>query len=322
MSNRLKPLSFSGLNTYSLHDRPSKMGLEDCGVPHKVGSTFGEFLASLPKQLAAKDFGQFVERVAAAVTGGRTILFGIGAHVIKVGLNPLLIDMMEAGYITALAMNGACIVHDVELALAGKTSEDVDAVLGDGSFGAARETGQFVNDALRGRTKDKGFGEILGQNILQTAPYSDFSLLANAYRLHLPVTVHVAIGTDIVHLHPSTQGAAIGEASYYDFQLFCRLVSNLEGGAYVNIGSAVLLPEVFLKALTLVRNLGHKVSRFTTANFDFIRQYRALTNVVCRPVAEGGRGFHFTGHHEIMIPLLAAALKEKMSDLKRQSASK
>jgi len=310
MNKRPEPLSFEGLNTYSLFDRPSKVGLTDFGVPHTVGSSFADFLERLPNQLAASDLKQFVQLFANSIAGGKTVLFGIGAHVIKVGLNPVLIDLMESGLVSGLAVNGACIVHDVELALAGKTSEDVDAVLGDGSFGAARETGQFVNEALRNRGPEQGFGEVLGQRLLESAPHAGSSLLATARRLGIPLTVHVAIGTDIVHIHPSTSGAAIGEASYFDFRLLCRLVSNLEGGVYVNIGSAVLLPEVFLKSLTVVRNLGYRVSRFTTANFDFIRQYRALTNVVCRPTAEGGRGFHFTGHHEIMIPLFAAAVKE------------
>jgi len=308
------PLSFNDLQTYSLHERPSKVGLEQNARPFQVGGSFSHFLSCLPKHLASDDLSQFVDRFAHASKNGRPLLFGIGAHVIKVGLNPILIDLMENGLMTGLAMNGACIVHDVELALAGKTSEDVDAVLGNGSFGAAQETGEFINKALLNRKSDKGFGELLGDLLLESkAPYADSSLLASARRLSVPVTVHVAIGTDIVHIHPTADGAAIGAASHYDFRLFCRLVSTLEGGVYVNIGSAVLLPEVFLKALTVVRNLGYTVCRFTTANFDFIKQYRSLTNVVCRPTAEGGKGFHFTGHHELMIPLLAAALKERLA---------
>jgi hypothetical protein len=308
------PLSFNDLQTYSLHERPSKVGIEQNARPFQVGGSFSHFLSCLPKHLASDDLSQFVDRFADASKNGRPLLFGIGAHVIKVGLNPILIDLMESGLMTGLAMNGACIVHDVELALAGKTSEDVDAVLGSGSFGAAKETGEFINKALLNRKSDQGFGELLGDLLLESkAPYAANSLLASARRLSIPVTVHVAIGTDIVHIHPTADGAAIGAASYYDFQLFCRLVSTLEGGVYINVGSAVLLPEVFLKALTVARNLGYTVCRFTTANFDFIRQYRSLTNVVCRPTAEGGKGFHFTGHHELMIPLLAAALKERIA---------
>lgn len=314
MSPKTTPLSFSGLETYSLFERPSKVGLQDNAVPFAPGSPFADFLQSLPKQLAAKDFIEFVDRCADVVSQKKSLLVGIGAHVIKVGLNPLLIDLMERGIITGLAVNGACVVHDTEMALAGKTSEDVDAVLGAGKFGMAKETGEVVNQVLNQRKADVGFGEALGDFLLENkAPHADCSLFATARRCGIPVTVHVAIGTDIVHVHPSANGAAIGAGTYYDFQVFCRLVSALEGGAYINIGSAVLLPEVFLKALTVVRNLGHTVSRFTTANFDFLRQYRALTNVVCRPVAGAGKGYHFTGHHELMIPLLAAALKESLT---------
>ncbi len=314
MSEKTTPLSFAGLETYSLYDRPSKVGLEHNAAPFEPGSSFAAFLESLPKQLAASDFIEFIDRCAEIVSQKKSLLVGIGAHVIKVGLNPLLIDLMERGILSGLAVNGACVVHDTEMALAGKTSEDVDSVLGTGRFGMAKETGEVVNQVLNQRRADMGFGEALGQYLLEiNAPHADCSLFASARRCGIPVTVHVAIGTDIVHVHPSANGAAIGAATYYDFQLFCRLVSMLEGGAYVNIGSAVLLPEVFLKALTVVRNLGHTVSRFTTANFDFLRQYRALTNVVCRPVAGTGKGYHFTGHHELMIPLFAAALKESIT---------
>ncbi len=308
------PLSFDGLETYSLFDRPSKVGVEHNAVPLATGSSFSAFLQTLPKQLAAQDLMEFVGRCAEVVRQKKLLLMGIGAHVIKVGLNPLLIDLMEQGVLSGLAVNGACVVHDTEMALAGKTSEDVDAVLGAGKFGMAKETGEVVNHVLNHRSGEVGFGEALGEYLLANkAPYADCSLFASARRCGIPVTVHVAIGTDIVHIHPSADGAAIGAATYYDFQLFCRLVSALEGGAYINVGSAVLLPEVFLKALTVVRNLGHTVSRFTTANFDFLRQYRALTNVVCRPVAGAGKGYHFTGHHELMVPLFAAALKEKLA---------
>lgn len=317
MRKKTTPLSFAGLETYSLFDRPSKVGLEHNAAPLEPGASFMAFLQALPKQLAALDLIEFVDRCARAVQQKKTMLVGIGAHVIKVGLNPLLIDLMERGIISGLAVNGACVVHDTEMALAGKTSEDVDAVLGTGRFGMARETGEAVNHVLNARREDVGFGEGLGDYLLENnAPHADCSLLASARRLGIPVTVHVAIGTDIVHIHPSANGAAIGAATFYDFQLFCRLVSGLEGGVYVNIGSAVLLPEVFLKALTVVRNLGHTVSCFTTANFDFLRQYRALTNVVCRPVAGAGKGYHFTGHHELMIPLFAAALKERLHSMR------
>ncbi|MEJ2689749.1 MAG: hypothetical protein P8130_07325, partial [Deltaproteobacteria bacterium] len=265
MSEKTTPLSFAGLETYSLFDRPSKVGLEHNAAPWEVGSSFAAFLQTLPKQLAAHDFVEFVDRCAGVVSQNKSFLVGIGAHVIKVGLSPLLIDLMDRGIISGLAVNGACVVHDTEMALAGKTSEDVDAVLGAGKFGMAKETGEIVNEVFNNRKSDVGFGEALGQYLLENnAPHANCSLFASARRCGIPITVHVAIGTDIVHVHPSANGAAIGAATYYDFQIFCRLVSALEGGVYVNIGSAVLLPEVFLKALTVVRNLGHTVSHFTT----------------------------------------------------------
>ncbi|HSH13488.1 MAG TPA: hypothetical protein VLA15_07055, partial [Desulfurivibrionaceae bacterium] len=226
-----------------------------------------------------------------------------------------LIDLMERKIITGLALNGAGIVHDTEIAMVGRTSEDVDQVLGLGEFGAARETGEEINSAInQGAKNNQGLGEALGDYLLaRDFPHNNVSLLASARRLGVPVTVHVAIGTDIVHLHPNADGAAIGQTSHLDFRLFCSEVAQLEGGAYLNLGSAVLLPEVFLKALTVARNLGHRVTQFTTANFDFIRHYRTMTNVVNRPVAGGGRGFNIIGHHEIMIPLLVAALVERLA---------
>ena len=306
----IEPLDFDDLTTYSLFERPSKVTVADFAKPPRPGMRVAEWLAALPRQLAGADFPELVARLAAAKKAGRSILVGMGAHVIKVGLNPVLIDLMERGYISALALNGAGIIHDTELALAGKTSEDVGAVLGSGAFGAARETGEFLNAAIAGAARQgKGLGQGVGEALLSAdCPHNGLSLLATAARLDIPVTVHVAVGTDIIHIHPTASGAAIGETSHHDFRLFCRLVSGLEGGAYLNIGSAVLLPEVFLKALTVVRNLGFEAKNFTTANFDFIRQYRPSTNVVQRPTLEGGKGFHFTGHHEIMLPLLAAAL--------------
>jgi hypothetical protein len=269
----------------------------------------------LPKQLAGKDFPELVERIAAAVIGKRPVLVGMGAHVIKVGLAPILIDLMERGIISALALNGAGIIHDAEIAMVGRTSEEVANVLGAGAFGAARETGEVLNQAInQGAREGIGIGEAVGNALLQqNFPFNSQSLLAQARRLGIPVTVHVAMGTDIIHIHPAADGAAIGQCSHHDFRVFCRLVSGLEGGVYLNLGSAVLLPEVFLKALTVVRNLGHVAQRFTTANFDFIRAYRPATNVVHRPTLEGGKGFNFTGHHELMIPLLAAAVVDKLA---------
>ncbi|MDH5299519.1 MAG: hypothetical protein OEV91_10915 [Desulfobulbaceae bacterium] len=310
----LRPLDFSGLNTYSLHDRFSKVTVANFAKPVQAGVTVAGLLASLPDQLLGRDFPELVDRLAAAHRKERPIMVGMGAHVIKVGLNPILIDLMERGIVTSLAMNGAGIVHDTEVAMVGRTSEEVGEVLGSGAFGAARETGEVVNAAINlGAARGMGMGRALGDYLLaQDFPYNGVSLLASARRLAVPVTVHVAVGTDIVHIHPSADGAAIGRTSLHDFKLFCAMVADLEGGAYLNIGSAVLLPEVFLKALTVARNLGYAVNNFTTANLDFIRHYRPLTNVVNRPTAGGGRGYNITGHHELMVPLLAAALIDRL----------
>ena len=308
------PLDFSGLNTYSVHGRHSKVTVNDFAAPLQPGMTVRQLLAALPSQLAGLDFPDLVRRIAEAHRQHRPVLVGMGAHVIKVGLNPVLIDLMQRGIITALALNGAGIIHDTEIAMVGRTSEEVAAVLGAGAFGAARETGEVLNAAIAtGAAEGIGIGQAVGEMLLANDfPHNDQSLLAMARRLDIPVTVHVAMGTDIIHIHPSADGGAIGRAGHHDFRVFCRLVSELEGGVYLNVGSAVLLPEVFLKALTVVRNLGHKVQRFTTANFDFIRHYRPMTNVVHRPTLEGGKGFHFTGHHELMLPLLAAAVIDEI----------
>ncbi len=311
----LEPLDFAGLNTYSVHGRHSKVTVDNFATPLPAGATLKDFLASLPDQLLGRDLPDLIERLALARENGRPLLVGMGAHVIKVGLNPVLIDLMEKKIITGLALNGAGVVHDTEIAMVGRTSEEVDQVLGSGEFGAAKETGEEINRAINaGAKKGLGLGCALGEHLLaRKFPYNEVSLLATARRLGVPVTVHVAIGTDIVHIHPDADGAAIGQTSHLDFRLFCREVSELEGGAYLNFGSAVLLPEVFLKALTVVRNLGHRTVQFTTANFDFIRHYRTMTNVVNRPVAGGGRGFNIIGHHELMIPLLAAALVDRLA---------
>ena len=308
------PLDLSGLRTYSVHGRHSKVSIADFALPMRPGMTVRELLAALPAQLAGGDFLELVRRIAEARRRQRPVILGMGAHVIKVGLNPVLIDLMRRGLLTAIALNGAGIIHDCEIAMVGRTSEEVADVLGAGQFGAARETGEVLNAAIYdGATRNIGIGQAVGEALLNAGfPHNDMSLLAMATRLGVPVTVHVAMGTDIIHIHPSADGAAIGKAGHHDFRVFARLISELEGGVYLNVGSAVLLPEVFLKALTLVRNLGHEVKRFTTANFDFIRHYRPSTNVVHRPTLEGGRGFHFTGHHELMLPLLAAAVLDEI----------
>ena len=313
-----EPLDFKDLKTYSVHGRHSKVTVDDFARPMKAGMSVVDLIQALPGQLAGNDFPELVQRIAEAHRNGKPIILGMGAHVIKVGLNPVLIDLMQRGIITAIALNGAGIVHDTEIAMVGRTSEEVADVLGAGAFGAARETGEVLNGAIcRGAQKNIGLGEAVGEVLLeQEFPFNDQSLLAQARKLDIPVTVHVAIGTDIIHIHPGADGAAIGQTSHHDFRVFCNLIADLEGGVYLNVGSAVLLPEVFLKALTVVRNLGHQVRSITTANFDFIRHYRPATNVVHRPTLEGGRGFNFTGHHELLIPLLGAALLDALADEK------
>ena len=308
------PLDFSGLNTYSVLGRHSKVSVNDFAKPLHAGMTVRQLLAALPAQLVGIDFPDLVARIATAHQSQRPVILGMGAHVIKVGLNPVLIDLMQRGILTALALNGAGIIHDAEIAMVGRTSEEVAEVLGAGAFGAAQETGEVLNQAIiAGAAQGIGIGQAVGEMLLANSfPHNDQSLLAMAAQLQIPVTVHVAMGTDIIHIHPSVDGAAIGKAGHHDFRVFCRLVSELEGGVYLNVGSAVLLPEVFLKALTVARNLGHHVKQFTTANFDFIRQYRPTTNVVHRPTLEGGKGFNFTGHHELMLPLLAAAVLDEI----------
>jgi hypothetical protein len=275
--------------------------------------SFSRFLAGLPGYLAADDFRAVVGAVARAKERGAPVLLGIGAHFIKVGLSPLLVQGLRRGLFDGIAMNGAGAIHDVELALAGKTSEDVAAGLADGSFGMAKETARFIHAALAAGAADGlGFGGAVGRAIAAAAPHRRGSVLAEAHRLGVPATVHVCIGADIVHMHPEFDGAATGEASLRDFRLFCDLVCNLRGGVYLNVGSAVVLPEVFLKAVAIARNLGRPLSRITTVNMDFIRQYRADVNVVVRPTRAGGKGYHLIGPHEILFPLLMAAVAERL----------
>lgn len=310
----IQPLDFTDLKTYSVHGRHSKVSIDDFARPLSPDMRISQLLAALPAQFAGVEFPELVQCVAHSILSKRPVMLGMGAHVIKVGLNPILIDLMQRGLLNSIALNGAGIIHDTEIAMVGRTSEEVADVLGAGAFGAARETGEVLNAAIRkGAEQNIGMGRAVGQALLEhDFPHNDQSLLAQACWLGVPVTVHVAIGTDIIHIHPGADGAAIGRTSYLDFRIFCRLVSELEGGAYLNVGSAVILPEIFLKALTVVRNLGFEVKKFTTANFDFIRHYRPATNVVHRPTMEGGRGFNFTGHHELMIPLFAAALLDEL----------
>jgi hypothetical protein len=240
----------------------------------------------------------------------------MGAHPIKVGLNPVIIDLMERGVISGLAMNGAGIIHDSEVAIAGRTSEDVEAGIMSGEFGMAEDTARLLNSAIsEGARNGIGLGRAVGAMLVREKfPYNRFSILARAFELDMPVTVHVAIGTDIIHFHPSADGASIGKTSHIDFRIFAGLVSRMEGGVFINLGSAVIMPEVFLKALTLARNLGHTVKDITTINMDFVKGYRPMTNVLQRPALDGGEGYSLVGHHEIMFPLLAAAVMERLQD--------
>jgi hypothetical protein len=309
----IAPLELKDVRTYPLGSRRSQVTTSDFGRPHARGGGVAGFLDSLPRILGAQSLRALAADVLRARERGRPIVWGLGAHVLKVGLSPLIIDLMEKGLATGLALNGAGIVHDFELAVAGHTSEDVAAGLGSGDFGMARETGEEVNRAIvEGDRDGLGLGAAVGRYLhAQQPPHVQASLLAAAWRLGLPATVHVAVGTDIVHMHPACDPAAVGRATHLDFRILAGEVAGLGGGGvYLNVGSAVLLPEVFLKAVTLARNLGHELSDFTTANLDFIQSYRPNTNVVLRPTQGVGRGYSLTGHHEILVPLLAAALVE------------
>ncbi len=302
----------SGLRTYPLASRRSKANAQDFGRPYVAGSGMRAWLDSLPHLLGAADLKRVVEAIRRAHEGGRGVLWGLGAHVIKTGLGPILIDLMQRGFVSALATNGAGVIHDFELALSGATSEEVDEALGPGRFGMAEETGRLLNDAINtGVAKGLGIGQAIGQWLVAEAPsHAHLSLTAAAARLGVPLTVHVGIGTDIIHMHPAASGAALGEGSLRDFRFFVSNVGRLEQGVYLNCGSAVVLPEVFLKAVALARNRGLTLDGLTTVNLDFMRLYRPQTNVVSRPVAGIGRGYSLIGHHEILIPLLAAALVE------------
>lgn len=309
---KIKPLSPEGLKTYSLRQRTNKVDIKDFAKVLAPEKAFSRFVSSLPDILAGRDFKEFISLMNNAKKKNKAIIFALGAHVIKVGLNPVIIDLMKGGWITALTFNGAGIIHDFEVAFAGQTSEDVELQIKNGQFGMAKETGEMLNEAInRGERKGLGLGEAVGELIAASDfPYKNLSLLFAAHSLNIPVTVHVAIGTDIIHFHPEAQGKALGKTSLKDFFLFCSLLEKLEGGGvFVNIGSAVILPEVFLKALSFVRNKGGTLKEFSTAVFDFIYHYRPYQNVVKRPSGEKGKGFYFIGHHELMVPLLAAALK-------------
>jgi hypothetical protein len=298
--------------TYPLASRPSKVSLDDFASPVSEDSSLKDFLQSLPNILAVQNLRELAARMRRARELQKPIIWGIGGHVIKTGLALLIIDLMKRGFVTAIAGNGSVLVHDAEIAMVGSTSEDVDATLGEGAFGGADETGKLLNRAAKeGAAEGIGLGEATGRVLLSLNPrHANYSLLCTAYHARVPFTAHLTIGGDIGHFHPQADGAALGATSHTDFRLLSELVRRMDGGGvYLNIGSAVTLPEVFLKAVTLVRNLGHQLTDITTANFDFIQSYRPLTNVVRRPTANGaGQGYSITGHHELTIPLLAAEL--------------
>jgi hypothetical protein len=316
----IQPATLGGVRTYPLASRKSKVTAKDLAKPTPRGASVTKFLDSLPKILAAQNLRELAATIHAARKRKRAILWGIGGHVIKVGLAPVIIDLISKGYVSGIAMNGAALIHDFEIALAGNTSEDVEAALGKGEFGMAEETGWGLNEIAKLAQRIRiGYGEAAGQYLtsgIVNPRYPELSLLASAYKKRIPVTVHLAVGTDIPHMHPSADGAALGAASHLDFRLFCAEVQQMDsGGVYLNWGSAVLLPEVFLKAVSVVRNLGVPLRSITTANFDFIQHYRPIMNVVKRPTAASkarkgdfSRGFAITGHHELLLPLLAAAL--------------
>jgi hypothetical protein len=307
-----KPINLDKVRTYPLASRPSKVALADFAQPITENASLNDYLASLPNILAVQNLRELAGCIRRARDLNKPIIWGIGGHVIKTGLAPIIIDLMNRGFVTAIAGNGSVLVHDAEIAMVGSTSEDVDATLGEGVFGGADETGKLLNDAARaGASESIGLGEALGRALVNAnPPHREYSLLCAAYAGKVPVTAFITIGGDIAHFHPNVDGGALGATSHTDFRLLAEIVRQMNGGGvYLNVGSAVTLPEVFLKCVTLVRNLGHELRDITTANFDFIQSYRPLTNVVRRPTADGaGKGYAITGHHELTIPLLAAEL--------------
>lgn len=312
--SKYKKLDFKNVKTHSLKDRKSKVSLSDFAKLTEKDQDIDAFIDSLPNILTGQSFKDFLDDYTNSIRTKSTILLMMGAHVIKVGISPLLIDAMERGWITHLALNGACVIHDVEIALWGITSEDVAEGIEDGSFGMAKESTEFINEAVKNGRGTMGYGESVATALEQSnGPHLDNSLLYNAYKLNIPFTVHSALGTEIIHQHPSVDGAAVGDTTWTDFQIFTNNVSTLDKNSIVlNVGSAVIMPEVFLKALTVARNLGYPAFGFSSANFDMIRHYRPTVNVVERPTQKVGKGYSFIGHHEIMLPLLFAALKSRL----------
>ncbi len=314
MTDSFKSLDYSKLKTYSIKGRQSLVNIKDFSRPWKKGGSFSSFIDTLPTILAGNDLRCVIDAISLAAKNKKQVCFAMGGHVIKTGMSPILIDLMKKNILTMISMNGSGIIHDLETAMMGKTSEDVAQSIGDGSFGMAKETSDFLNQAIQNAKKQsKGLGQAVGELILsENLEFKDLSLTASAAALDIPVTVHVAIGTDIIHMHPDFDAAACGAASHHDFKLFASQITSLEKGVFINAGSAVIMPEVFLKAVTLVRNLGSRLDDFTTVNLDFIRHYRPMTNVVNRPTLGKGKGYSIVGHHEILIPLIAAGVIESL----------
>jgi hypothetical protein len=313
----MQPVDLNRVRTIPLERRPNKVALAGFAKPPEAGRSFAEFASSLPGILVGNDFRDVVASIAAAHRNRRPVIVGMGAHVVKCGLNPVLIDLMRRGIVTAIALNGSGAIHDFEIALIGETSEDVAAGLKDGTFGMVRETGELFNQGVNQvlEHRDAGMGGLLAEQLERiAAPHREYSLLAAGRRLNVPVTVHVAIGTDIVHMHPSADGAALGLATFNDFRIFAAAVSGLSGGVYVNIGSAVLLPEVFLKAFTIAQNIGAGLKDYVTVNMDMTAHYRPGENVLRRPAGVGGKSYPLLGRHEIMVPLLAQAVVDALGE--------
>lgn len=311
--SRYNRLGFDGVKTYSIKERENKVNITDFGIPCRKSDSLETFLQSLPNILMGHDFREFVQRFRKAISDKNTVILMMGAHVIKCGLSPLIIELLKRGSISHLAINGACVIHDVEIANWGITSEDVASGLQDGSFGMVKETASYINDTLKeNKANSKGYGEVIGEKLVgDKAPNLNLSLLAACITNNVPVSVHPAYGTEIIHQHPGIDGEAFGQKSLIDFEIFTHSLSKLKKGSIVlNIGSAVILPEVFLKALTVVRNLKYPAFGFYSAVFDMIKHYRPAENVQNRPTLSDGKGYYFVGHHEIMIPLLAALVSD------------
>lgn len=308
-------MDFDSIKTYPIRERENKVKKEEFARVPKPKGSFGDFFDSLPTMLAAKDFRSLVGSILNARHNKKPVIFAMGGHVIKCGLAPVLIDLMEKGVITHVAMNGSAAIHDFEIAMIGQTSEEVAHSIKDGTFGMAEETGRVMNEAMRnGVQQGLGAGQAVAETILRgDYLHKDLSVLCKAMENGISTSIHIAIGTDIIHQHPAADGAVLGEATFKDFQLLCDVVSRMEGGGvFVNIGSAVIMPEIFLKAVSISRNLGFGLKHFVTANFDMVSHYRPRENVITRPHVDGSRGISIVGHHEIMVPLLARAISEHL----------